>query len=66
MKFVDAVISCHVRSAIYREVNPSNRYYKNHTIALEKRVPESDQAFDDWKEYDPRVDVQGSLFMFND
>lgn len=47
---------CHVRSAIYRESNPSVRYWKNHTIPLDVRVPSEDQMATDWKEYDPSDD----------
>lgn len=41
-------------------------YWKNHNIPLAQRVPGDDQLFDDWEEYDPREDDDGSLFMFND
>lgn len=66
MNFEDAASRCHVRSAIYREVEPSNRYWKNHPVSLSERVPQADQDADDWQEYDPRDDDDGSLFMFND
>ena len=66
MDFKKAVTTCHVRSAIYRTIDPTKRYYKNHTIKLEDRVPIEDQKYNDWEEYDPRDDDDCSLFMFND
>ena len=41
-------------------------YWKNHTIPLKEQVPTEDQKHEDWAEYDPREDDNGSLFMFND
>ena len=65
MKYNQAKRSCHVRSAIYRTSN-GIRYWKNHTISLDERVPEKDKSADDWEEYDPRDYDNCSLFMFND
>ena len=58
--------SCHVRSAIFRTVNPGIKYWKNHIIPLDVRVPDKDKAHNDWEEYDPRDSDNCSLFMFND
>ena len=41
-------------------------YGRNHNIPLHDRVPVEDQKHDDWEEYDPRDDDDGSLFSFND
>ena len=65
MNYEEAKQSCHVRSAIYRE-SIGVRYWKNHTIPLDERVPRVDKRANDWLEYDPRDDDDGSLFMFND
>ena len=64
--FENAVHNCAVREAIFRNSKPSIRYYKNHTLTLEERVPLEDQKANDWRIYDPRDDDDGSLFMFND
>ena len=65
MNYQDAKSRCHVRSAIFRE-SKGVKYWKNHPIPLDKRVPAEDQAATDWREYDPRDDDDTSLFMFND
>ena len=52
MKFEDRVAFCHVSGCIYRLGNPSMKYNKNHRVSLAERVPKSEQAFDDWVEYD--------------
>ena len=65
MKYEKAKSQCHVRSAIYRE-SKKIRYWKNHRVSLDVRVPEEDKLADDWKEYDPRDDDDCSLFMYND
>lgn len=58
--------TCHVRSAIYRP-SVGIRYWKNHSIPLDDRIPDNEKLFDDWEEYDPREDDdQTSLWMFND
>lgn len=56
---------CHVRSAIFRK-SKGIRYWKNHHIPFDDRVPAEDQKADDWLEYDPRDEDFCSLFMFND
>ena len=66
MTFEEAVLFCHVRSAIYRIGKPEVKYWKNHTESLEQRVPIKDQRCNDWQEYDPRDEDDGSLFMYND
>ena len=65
MKYNEAKSSCHVRSAIYR-ISNGIRYWKNHAISLDDRIPEKDKLADDWEEYDPRDHDNCSLFMFND
>ena len=65
MSYEEAKKTCHVRSAIYRE-SKGVRYWKNHHISLDERVPEEDKRANDWKEYDPRDADNSSLFMFND
>lgn len=54
--------SCHVRSAIYRRSKPEVRYWKNHTIPLDDRIPLEDQRADDWLEFDPRDHEECSAF----
>jgi hypothetical protein len=66
MNIYKAIDSCHVRSAIYRQINPKLRYYKNHTVPLLERIPDRDKTATDWEEYDPRDDDDCSMFMFND
>jgi len=53
MTFEEVKICCHVRSTIYRKSNPSTKYYKNHSIPLEVRIPIQDQKANDWEELDP-------------
>ena len=65
MTYEDAKIYCHVRSAIYRE-SKRIRFWKNHSVKLDDRVPDEDKLAIDWLEYDPREEDDGSLFMFND
>ena len=65
MNYEDAKSRCHVRSAIYRQ-SVGKRYWKNHQVPLDERVPDSDKQATDWEEYDPRDDDDTSLFMFND
>ena len=50
MTFKEAVKTCHVRSAIYRESKPEIRYWKNHHKQLSERVPLEDQKAKDWEE----------------
>jgi len=64
--FENAIEWCAVREAIYRNSQPEKRYYKNHSVSLEKRVPLKDQKANDWRVHDPRDDDGTSLFMFND
>ena len=56
MTYQEAKSRCHVRSAIYRLSAPSVRYWKNHTLSLDERVPDADKAATDWAEFDPRED----------
>lgn len=65
MTYQEAKDKCHVRSAIYRE-SKKIRFWKNHPVKLDDRVPDDDKLAYDWLEYDPRDDDTGSLFMFND
>lgn len=46
--------TCHVRSAIMRWSKPEVKYWKNHDVPFDERVPAEDQSADDWVEYDPR------------
>ena len=66
MDYATAKSRCHVRSAIFRTVNPEIKYWKNHIIPLDIRVPDKDKISLDWEEYDPRDDDEMSLFMYND
>jgi len=66
MDYEQAKESCHVRSAIFRKADPETKYWKNHTISLDERVPDDDKLSQDWEEYDPRDNDESSLFMFND
>jgi len=66
MKYEEAKIRCHIRSAIYREAEPHIKYWKNHPKTLDERVIEYDKLCSDWKEYDPREDDDCSLSFFND
>lgn len=62
MKYEDAKIICHVRSAIRRKSNPDIKYWKNHTESLDSRVPDKDKLANDWEEYDPREHEECSSF----
>jgi len=65
MTFNKAKTHCHVRSAIYRK-SVGIRYWKNHSLSLDRQVSEKEKLATDWEEYDPRDDDTTSLFMFND
>lgn len=54
MTYEDAKMLCHVRSAIFRTANPATKYWKNHPIPLDDRVPDADKSAKDWEEHDPR------------
>jgi len=56
MTFEEAILSCHVRSAIYRKSKPNIKYNKNHDVPFENRVPIEDQKANDWEEFDPADD----------
>ena len=62
MSYEDAKSCCHVRSAIARASKPSIKYWKNHTVSLDDRVPDVDKAEYDWYEYDPREQADSSSF----
>lgn len=62
--FEKAVAWCHVRSAIYLPLG--KHYWKNRTESLRERIPWYLRIIPLWREYDPRDDDDGSLFMFND
>ena len=62
MSYEDAKSCCHVRSAIVRRGNPGVKYWKNHTIPLDDRVPDEDKAAHDWYEYDPRENSYSSSY----
>lgn len=65
MTYEEAKSSCPNRGAIQRS-RSNKRYYKNHSIPLDDRVPCSDKLVDDWEVYDPREEDNGSLYMYND
>lgn len=54
MTYERAKSLCHVRSAIRRTSKPDVKYWKNHIIPFDVRVPFSDQNAEDWEEFDPR------------
>jgi len=62
MKFQEAIGKCHVRSAIYRKLNPEKMYWKNHPETLFVQVPFKDHAHEDWEEYDPRDQYDCSVY----
>jgi len=62
MKLQEAISSCHVRSAIYRNTNPEKKYWKNHPVPISVRVPFKDHVHADWKEFDPRDDYDCSIY----
>lgn len=57
----EAISSCHVRSAVYRESRPDEKYFKNNPVDIIDRVPEEDKKADDWVEWDPRDHYDVSL-----
>jgi hypothetical protein len=57
MKFIEAVLKCHVRSSIYRKAIPDKLYPNNSTKSLAIRIPVEEQMHDDWEEYDPKKEV---------
>ena len=62
MKYEDAKNWCNVRSAIRRISKPDKRYYYNHPVPLDERVPAEDKLADDWEEFDPRDHEECSAF----
>ncbi len=66
MKLYQAIDKCHVRSAVIRKSKPNVKYWKNSPDTIEQRVPLEDIDAEDWEEYDPRDDDEGSLSAFND
>jgi len=58
MTYEEAKALCHVRSAIQRE---EVRYWKNHPLTFDERVPDAEKFLDDWEEYDPRDEDDNSL-----
>jgi hypothetical protein len=61
MTYEDAKMYCHVRSAIFRTSNPSVKYWKNHSVSLDDRVPDDQKSALDWKEHDPREEAYEAL-----
>lgn len=61
MKLQEAIGSCHVRSAVYRESNPNKKYFKNNPIDIIDRIPKEDKKANDWTEWDPRDHYDVSL-----
>ncbi len=62
--FKKACSWCAVRSAIY--LPHGKRFWKNNQISLSERVSWWAKLVPLWREYDPRDEDTGSLFMFND
>jgi len=62
MNYAEAKEWAHVRSAIRRTSKPSIKYWKNHTVPFDDRVPTEDQLADDWEEYDPRDHAECSEY----
>ena len=54
MTYEDAKFVCHVRSAIFRESHPDKKFWKNHSVSLDDRIPDDWKSADDWREHDPR------------
>lgn len=53
MTYREAYTKCHARSAIYRTSQPATKFWKNHSKALDDRVPDDWKVATDWAEYDP-------------
>ena len=62
MKYIDAKRIIHVRSSMRRTSKPDVKYWKNHEVPLDERVPVEDQLADDWEEFDPRDHEECSEF----
>ena len=62
MTYENAKCCCHVRSAIRRKSKPDKKYWKNHTMSLDDRVPNNDKDGTDWEEFDPREHEECSAF----
>ncbi|WP_313489143.1 hypothetical protein [Stutzerimonas nitrititolerans] len=62
MKYAEAKEWAHVRSAIRRTSKPLIKYWKNHPVPFDNRVPAEDQLADDWEEYDPRDHAECSAY----
>jgi len=62
MTYEDAKKYCHVRSAIYRE-SKRIRFWKNHSVKLDDRVPDEDKLAIDWLEYDPREEADKTVHL---
>lgn len=60
MNYEDAKSSCHVRSAIVRKAHPDRKFWKNHSVPLDERVPENWKLKTDWQEHDPRDELPAS------
>jgi len=61
MTYEDAKTHCHVRSAIHRESNPAVKYWKNHSVPLDTRVPDTEKSASDWQEHDPREEAYEAI-----
>lgn len=61
MTYDEAKTICHVRSAIFRTSNPSAKYWKNHSVPLDTRVPDAEKSATDWREHDPREEAYEAL-----
>jgi len=62
MQYTIAKKTCHVRSAIYRESKPKEKFWKNHPLSLDERISNTDKKATDWEEWDPREHEESSAF----
>lgn len=61
MTYEEAKTICHVRSAIVRSAHPETKFWKNHRVPLDERVPDEWKSATDWKEHDPRESAYEAL-----
>lgn len=61
MTYEEAKFRCHVRSAIFTEAEPELRFWKNHPVPLDERVPDEMKARPDWAEFDPEIEAYEKL-----
>jgi hypothetical protein len=61
LTYEDAKFRCHVRSAIYSASNPALRFWKNHPVSLDERIPDELKVRTDWAEFDPEQESYEKL-----